>query len=303
MVMDLASASQPYRIKEDALNTFFFERDYEVYFMQLMRTSTVGKSDMNLVNAIASIHTGETLVPGTPDWNYEARQELGQQLLRKMAEDILRYYEITPVRQVDYSKAQNEQQIQILRRMALIDRPAEIEIKRLESRLELDGYKYKNGKLYAIESSVIPEEEEQSYLERLTSEVNLTDQNTVKHHSQLSEEHYLNGKWDDSISNSRKVLDSILTQVMEALYLKIEQTTAPAGLAKNAFQTRQYLERQGIVTTAEREALDKAYGVLSVTGGHPYIAEKDQARLMRHLSLTFSQFVLLRYQGYLTNNP
>jgi hypothetical protein len=30
---------------------------------------------------------------------------------------------------------------------------------------------------------------------------------------------------------------------------------------------------------------------------HPFIARQDQARLMRNLSLTFSQFVLLRLEG------
>jgi hypothetical protein len=113
----------------------------------------------------------------------------------------------------------------------------------------------------------------------------------------------LNAKWDDSISNSRKVLDAILKQITERLYLTIEKKPAPAGLLKNAHQTREYFERRGLVTTVERETLDKTYGLLSVTGGHPYIAEKDQARLMRHLALTFSQFVLLRYQGFLINNP
>ena len=38
---------------------------------------------------------------------------------------------------------------------------------------------------------------------------------------------------------------------------------------------------------------------MSDTGGHPYMAAKDQARLMRHLALTFSQFVLLRLEGYI----
>lgn len=129
------------------------------------------------------------------------------------------------------------------------------------------------------------------------------DRRSVLHHLKLSEEHFLEGKWDDSISNSRKVLDAILKQVTDAVYLKKKSTPAPPGLLKNATQTREYLENQGLITMPEMEALAKNYGLLSVTGGHPYIAEKDQARLMRHLALTFSQFVLLRYQGFLSKNP
>ena len=60
--------------------------------------------------------------------------------------------------------------------------------------------------------------------------------------------------------------------------------------------------------TEEKEAIAKIYGFLSETGGHPYIANQDQARLMRHLALTFSQFVLLRLEGvckqhYKTEHP
>ena len=172
----------------------------------------------------------------------------------------------------------------------------------LLDRQELDGYIYKNGKLFTADSSVIKEQEEQTYLEKLVDEFELPDPDTIKHHLSLSDEHFLHGKYDDSISNSRKVLDAILQQVTAAVYLKTENKPAPAGLLKNATQTRGYLEKRGLVTAAERESLDKNYGLLSVTGGHPYIAEKDQARLMRHLALTFGQFVLLRYQGFLKKN-
>ena len=39
------------------------------------------------------------------------------------------------------------------------------------------------------------------------------------------------------------------------------------------------------------------------TGSHPYIAQQDQARLLRQLALVLSQFILLRYQGYLNQKP
>ena len=173
----------------------------------------------------------------------------------------------------------------------------------LVRQLEIDGYVYCNDRLYPAESTVIPEEAEQSYLESLIVHTQLGDPDTIIHHLKLSEEHFLSAKWDDSISNSRKVLDAILKQITERVYIAVEKKPAPVGLLKNAQQTREYLERQGLVTTVERETLDKTYGLLSVIGGHPYIAEKDQARLMRHLALTFSQFVLLRYQGFVANNP
>jgi hypothetical protein len=63
---------------------------------------------------------------------------------------------------------------------------------------------------------------------------------------------------------------------------------------------RDYLERSGLLESKEKEALAKVYGPLSHTGGHPYMAQNDQARLLRHLALTFSQFAMLRLRGKLS---
>jgi hypothetical protein len=54
-----------------------------------------------------------------------------------------------------------------------------------------------------------------------------------------------------------------------------------------------------VLETKEKKAISEIYGLLSETGGHPYIAENDQARLSRNLALTISQFVMLRYEGVL----
>ena len=59
----------------------------------------------------------------------------------------------------------------------------------------------------------------------------------------------------------------------------------------------QYIK--GLIEKKEREAIDKVYGLLSHTGGHPYMAEGDQARLLRQLSLVLTQFALLRLEGAL----
>jgi len=57
------------------------------------------------------------------------------------------------------------------------------------------------------------------------------------------------------------------------------------------------LEKEGLLEVKEKQAIDSVYQLLSETGGHPYMAESEQARLLRHLSLTFSQFVMLRLKG------
>ena len=52
------------------------------------------------------------------------------------------------------------------------------------------------------------------------------------------------------------------------------------------------------VTKLPVQAVAKVYGLMSDKGSHPYIADRDQARCMRYLSLTFAQFVLLRFHRW-----
>jgi len=107
----------------------------------------------------------------------------------------------------------------------------------------------------------------------------------------------------DSISNSRNFLEAVLQQAANAFNRNKYAADLPISTYEKPFAVRDYLEREHLIETKEKEAIAKVYGLLSDTGSHPNIAEKDEARLMWHLALTFSQFVLLRYQGFLANNP
>jgi hypothetical protein len=62
-------------------------------------------------------------------------------------------------------------------------------------------------------------------------------------------------------------------------------------------RVRDYLESSGLLEPKEKQALASSCGLLNETGGHPYMAQSDQGRLLRHLALTFSQFALLRLKG------
>ncbi|MCZ6777144.1 MAG: hypothetical protein O7D34_11925 [Ignavibacteria bacterium] len=73
----------------------------------------------------------------------------------------------------------------------------------------------------------------------------------------------------------------------------------PESTYSRPVQVRDYLEKEGLLETKEKEALASVYGLLSETGGHPYMAQNEQARLLRHLPLTFSEFAMLRLQGCL----
>jgi hypothetical protein len=94
----------------------------------------------------------------------------------------------------------------------------------------------------------------------------------------------------------RKFLEAILQQVAAHL-AQLKGVTITEKSLERPVEVRNFLEVQDLLEHKEREALDKIYGLLSHTGSHPYMAEKDQARLLRQISLTITQFVMLRLEG------
>jgi len=222
------------------------------------------------------LHTGETQVYVTSTWSWEQRQKLGQDYLFHLAEDILIYY--------SQNRPIKEEEIKNLPRFI--------------GNLELDGYIFKEQRLLIPERDVLEIQEEIGIIQSLYKDLNLPNRDVTFHHLSLAEEHYLENKWDDSISNSRKFLESILREIVSQHYRNVNNNEVPSSIYESPFKVRDYLENEGLLDRKEKEAIAKIYGLLSNTGSHPYIAEKDQARLLRQISLTLSQFVLLRFQGF-----
>ena len=228
------------------------------------------------------IHTGQTLVPATQSWTWEQRSILGQRLLKDLAGCLIRLRNEDP-HFGEYRKGDKDT------------------VDAMQKALELDGYIYREKMLIASEESVIEEQEEEGIILDLARSLQLHDFQTLKHHLDLSTSHYQESRWDDSISNSRKVLEGILRQVAEKHSNTISKKPLTAQDLDRAFFVRDYLEKAGVLEKKEKETLKEVYGLLSETGGHPNIAHKDQARLMRHLALTFCQFVLLRFEGLIAH--
>ena len=172
-----------------------------------------------------------------------------------------------------------------------------IELGLLQGFLELDGYVFRDRRLLPQDKgNVIDVEQAQDLITQLYVELKFSA-DVMKHHLKNSEELFLAGKWDLSIGECRKVLEETLTQVALAFATKVGPPLTDADRRRPAWQ-REYLEKQGVLEKEERRAYDGAYGLLSHTGGHPYIAEPDQARLLRQVALTYTQFVLLQWQGH-----
>lgn len=217
-------------------------------------------------------------MPVTPDWGWPQREQQGQRYLRDLAKDILNYMDHEASYVFEGEKATVEE---------------------LYRSLELDGYIYRDRQLLPSESAALDTAEESGILQSLYTELELNNRLVVLHHLELSEENYVAGHWNDVISNARNFLEHVLLETARRHSLEVNKES----LSKTKpYEVRDYLEREGLLESKEKDALAKIYGLLSDTGSHPYIAEKDQARLMRNLALTFSQFVMLRLQGALRAN-
>jgi hypothetical protein len=261
----------------EKLYDFLYVNELEPWMLQAAKRLSKF-NERGIIELIMQLHTGESSVNATPNWTWEARQSLGQRILKELAECLLRQRLIDP--NFESHDGRDKDAVDLMRKS-----------------LELDGYIYRDGILGIPEETVFDEKEEEGVIDSLMKSLNLSDIETINHHLKLSETDYQLSHWDDSISNSRKVLEGILAQTA----IRFMGITKENGLSgkelERAAAVRDYLERCGILEKKEKDTITSVYGLLSDTGGHPNIARQDQARLMRHLALTLSQFVLLKLEG------
>lgn len=228
---------------------------------------------------LLQIHTGESFVKATPNWPWDKRLELGQIYLKNLARDIIIWFrgQNEGWRTTEYRELNDE----ILRR------------------LEIDGYVFRDNDLYQVEVEVLDVDAETGLLSNLYKTLGLTDKQQTFEFLKLAEEHYVAGRWSDSIGNARKFFEVILQQVASRYASGVRGTSLSNATLEKPVSVREYLEKEELLEKKEREAVDKIYGLLSHTGSHPYMAEKDQARLLRQICLTVTQFIMLRLEGAL----
>jgi len=264
------------KVHRESLFDFLYENDYEAWFCNMVQHLRLIRS---LKEWLLRIHTGESLASATPNWSWEKRMELGQTYLKNMARDFIVWYQENSDKWVvEHYQAYHDEMIR---------------------RLEMDGYVFREKELLQTEVEVLDVEAEKGLLEALHAKLRLPDgQNTFKF-LKLSEDHYVAGRWSDCIGNARKFFEAMLRQVA----IKYSIVSNGSEIAKSSFDrpvaVRAYLETQNLLEKKEREAVDKLYGLLSHTGGHPYMAEQDQARLLRQICLSITQFIMLRLEGAL----
>jgi len=265
------------KVYRDSIYDFLFENNYEAWFCNLARSQMYVRDVMDFW---LKIHTGESIASATKNWSWDERRKKGQLLLHELAKDHLSWYERT---KFDAWKPDSYG----------------LFAKELLRRLELDGYIYKDGLLLQQSEDVLDVEEEKGVLTLLYARAKLARSQDAFEFLKLSEEHFIAGRWSDCISNVRKFFELTLQEGARTFSVFREQPLSDATLGRPV-EVRKYLEESKIFERKEREAVDKLYGLLSETGAHPYMAESDQARLLRQLSLTLAQFALLRLNAAIT---
>ncbi len=107
-----------------------------------------------------------------------------------------------------------------------------------------------------------PTDERVVQLSQLSIDLHLRNRDVAFHHLNLCESHYLASKWGDSISNSRELLECVLTLVAaepSRAILKVELAEKTLG---RPVDIREYLESNKLldskVTPDRRRAADEA---------------------------------------------
>jgi hypothetical protein len=298
------SRSGPIVARED-LYKFLFENDYEPQFCNIFKNIY----DLKRLNdLILGLHTGESLVEFTPSWLQNERQKLGQTCLKNMARDFMRWFlkeapaHLIPLRETSSQFTPQDRTILTGFNTSYIVLGSAESCKSVYDamvrQLEIDGYVFRDNELYQSEAEVLDVEEEKGLLQKLYAGLGLSKQQINFQFLNLAEEYYVAGRWSDCIGNARKFFEVVLQQVA-IKHSTLKNITLPATTIKSARLVREYLEEEKLIEKKEKEAIDKIYGLLSDTGSHPYMAEKDQARLLRQICLVVTQFVMLRLEGYL----
>lgn len=270
-----SGSSSGYKLRTNDLNDFLFAENYEEWTLGQIR-GLYAYDSRSLKNWIMGLSTGISLLAVTVGWEPASRIELGQRLLKDLTEDIL--------------------QLSETKSFLAMSKISEL---RLRKQLELDGLKFENGLLYTTEETGVDIETEKHILITMIKKLGLENTEIISHHLKLSDEHYLNSKWGDCISNSRNFLEEILAQTACVINKTITGQVLSSRISESAKDVREFLVAQDLLEKKEKETIAQVYGLLSNTGSHPYIAQQDQARLMRQLAIAFSVFVLLRLEGFL----
>ncbi|MHB8113030.1 MAG: hypothetical protein ACYDHA_06175 [Bellilinea sp.] len=271
-----------YKFNRETFHDFLYDRDYPEWFLILINTLPP-HNERSVLEFFMGLNTGNFVWKINTNINKEQTTQLiasAKNLLIDLAKDIVNFV----LDNKGTTQAKNLCQ-------------------KLLEQLELDGYIFQNQQLYRAESNIINIEEETGIIHKLVKDLDLDNQDIVFHHLNLIEKDYLDGKYDDSIGNSRKFLESVLREIAKKHSIELKRAALSDDIIEWAGMVRKYLEEEKVFSESEILMYKASYGLLSETGNHPYIAQNNQAALMRNLSMTLAHYALLRFKGLSQKTP
>ena len=148
------------------------------------------------------------------------------------------------------------------------------------------------------EPTPLPSAVEAGQILQLFTQLDLANQNLASDSLTQADQSLATDEWKHAISDLRCLLECVLREVAAAHSLS-NGAQLPEATYISAAAIRKYLEAEGVLTPAEAGNLKAVYGLLSGLGPHPGDPDEDQAHLARTLALTWSQYVLRRFQNFL----
>lgn len=159
------------KVYNDKLYDFLFGNEYPTWFCNGVRMLD---SPREVKEHFMRLHTGETQAEANPGMDLAARERLGQEYIRRLAEDILRQQNTESLTGFTVGGVQHRADVLLLKS------------------LQLDGNVYCDCRLIASESDVLDTQEEGGVLATLFNDLKLRNWPTAHHCLNLSEEHWLN---------------------------------------------------------------------------------------------------------------
>lgn len=271
------------RINSDALHDYLFNEDYPPKLVSIFAGFWQPRKMEEFIMYLQEGQSVQHFAPASDDY---ARKLIGHETLRLLGGTILRFMEqVMKEAPLETVKDVQEYYDSLLRLF------------------ELDGFQFLEGRLIPMESDSKPAEEERKGIQVLYAALSLPNEVLLKTDLQTAEEHYLNGKWDDCVSNVRQVLELVLKDVARDTVTKLGYPPISDVDLKKPVMVRNHLEKNGLLGKDEMQTINSSYGFMSGVGSHPALGRQDQARLMRRMGMLLAEFVLIRYKEKLAGTP
>ncbi len=169
-------------------------------------------------------------------------------------------------------------------------------IEKLENLLRIDGYIYEKEHLYEINNDI---DDKTDIIKVLYQKINLSEYNEFCTFYNYINEHISKEKWEDSISNCRKITEIVLKE--SALYYSknIKKDDAEIDY-KKPVKVREYLEKTAFFSEDEANIVHYFYKYMSNLGSHPEIALEEQAHFSRVMAVNIVLYTLKKLTSYVT---